>query len=91
MKKSLYSYIIPLEYRSYVEDLSRMIILQLTANILFSISDPNRYSFFSKEFITTLSFIIIGISVYWLIFRKIILFTPPGAENKEQKFYTGGD
>ena len=90
MKKSLFYYEIPSEYRSYFEDLSRMIILQITANFLFSISNPEKYSILSYEFIKTLIYIIIGISMYWLVFRKLIIFNNPLSKDKDDKFYTGG-
>lgn len=91
MTKSLFYYNIPIEYRSYVEDLSRMIILQVSANFLFSLSNPEKYSLFSGDFLMTLSYIIIGISIYWLVFRKIILFDKPNRKYKDEKFYIGGD
>ena len=65
---------LPKDYRSYVEDLSRMIIIQLVANLLLYASDSRQYPLFGATFFKTMLFIVVGVSVYWLVFRKLISF-----------------
>lgn len=86
---SIFTFNIPVEYRSYVEDLSRMIMIQVVANILFNLSNPKKYPFFSCDFILTLLFIVAGVSAYWLILRKIISFGPDSDSLDTQQFYYG--
>ena len=89
-RKSIFSYYIPLEYRSLADDLLRMITLQFSANLLFNFSNPHKYPILGYDFIRTLLFIIIGISLYWLVIRKLIIFDNPSAPYREEKFYYGG-
>ena len=88
-KHSIFTINVPNEYRSYVEDLSRMIIIQITANLLLTISSPKKFSFFSSEFLKTLLFIVVGVSVYWLVLRKIVSFGPDSENYQTQQFYYG--
>jgi hypothetical protein len=79
---------LPKEYRSYVEDLSRMIIIQLVANLLLYASDSRQYPLFGTTFFKTMLFIVVGVSVYWLIFRKLISF---GDCIKGESFWFGSN
>ena len=90
-KKSIYNYFIPLEYRSPINDIIRMVTLQVTTNLLLCISKGDIKSFLSKDFINTLLFIILGIGLYWLVIRKIITFGPVSNKDPDDKFYYGGE
>ena len=81
---------IPREYRSYVEDLSRMCMIQFVANILFNMANPKKFPLLSEDFMMTLLFIIVGVSAYWLVFRRIISFGPNESGYSESKFWYGG-
>jgi len=61
------------EYLPMINDLVRMGVIQLVAQFLFSITTSEK--FFSQIFLQTLFYLLIGIGVYWLIMRKIIIFT----------------
>ena len=89
-KKSIFNYFIPIEYRSPINDIIRMITLQVTTNLLLCLSKGDFKSFLSKEFINTLFFIILGIGLYWLVIRKIITFGPTSSKDHDDKFYYGG-
>lgn len=88
-KKSIFTISIPIEYRSMVNDLTRMITLQIITNYLFYLSNPSKYSFLGKDFIKLLLFIIISISFYWLVIRKIISYNKDDAKETDQRFYYG--
>ena len=72
--KSLYKIKISKEYKEYIDDLVRMGTIQIIANIMFYISNPMDNKMFSQMFAKTLIFILLGVSVYWLIIRKLIIF-----------------
>tara|TARA_Y100000389_G_scaffold144704_1_gene143110 strand:+ start:5098 stop:5334 length:237 start_codon:yes stop_codon:yes gene_type:complete len=72
--KSLYKLKISKEYKEYIDDLVRMGTIQIIANIMFYISNPMDNKMFSQMFAKTLIFVLLGVSVYWLIIRKLIIF-----------------
>ena len=62
------------EYIPMINDLVRMGIIQIVAQTLFYMISPDKISLISGAFLKTLIFICIGIAVYWLLVRKIIIF-----------------
>lgn len=87
---SIFNLDIPEEYRSYTEDLSRMCMIQLVANSLFHMTNSSKYPLFGADFCKTLLFIIVGVSAYWLVFRKLVSFGPVNTGHDSGKFYYGG-
>lgn len=63
------------EYIPYFEDLARMMILQIILQFMYHIRDPNQNNFLTLEFFELLMYIILGVSVYWLLFKKVIKLT----------------
>lgn len=63
------------EYLAFIEDLIRMIILQFIIQFMYFLRDPSNVSFFALEFLELIIYICIGVSVYWLIFKKLIKLT----------------
>lgn len=59
------------EYIPVINDVIRMAVIQVVAQILFVMASKDNEKFFSEVFMQTLSFIIIGVMVYWLIIRKL--------------------
>lgn len=73
--ESLYSINIPnKDYIEFINDIARMITIQITIQFLLFINDPNAINFFSVDFILMLVYIVLGICVYWLIIKKLVLF-----------------
>lgn len=60
------------EYLPFVEDLIRMIVLQSVIQIMYFFKDPLRCTLFSFEFVELLLYAIVGVSVYWLVFKKAV-------------------
>lgn len=60
------------EYLPLINDVIRMSVIQIVAQLLFVMANPSHNSMFSETFIQTLFFLLIGIAVYWLIIRKVI-------------------
>lgn len=67
--------IIDKEYVPYIEDLIRMVILQVIINFMYFSKDPTNNAFFTIEFVELILYIIIGVSVYWLLFKKLFKLT----------------
>ena len=86
---SMVELVVPPEYRSLVEDLCRMVLIQVVAHFLFYTSDPEKNTFFSASFFKTLLFVIVGVSSYWLVLRRVISFGP-NLGYSESKFWYGG-
>ena len=64
-----------LEYVEMCNDIARFTIIQLAIQIMLVLMDPTRFSIFSMDFLILLVFVIIGVMLYWLVFRKVIMFT----------------
>ena len=71
---SLYTIDLPInqEYKPYLMDLMRMISIHLTLNVMLFIIDPVNNKLFNQSFFMSLIFILFGVSVYWLIFKKFV-------------------
>jgi hypothetical protein len=56
-------------------DLLRVLSIQLAIQIMLVISDPSgTTSFFSPVFISLVIYVTLGVMMYWLALRKLILF-----------------
>jgi hypothetical protein len=75
METALYTITVPnKEYIPLIEDISRMVIIQLTIQFLYFINNKEGEAFFSIDFLLLLVYIILGVCIYWLIFKKSITF-----------------
>ena len=61
------------EYIPLINDLIRMSVIHIIAQLLFNFSDTKKNPFFTIEFLQTILFVLLGICSYWLIFRKILI------------------
>ena len=62
------------EYVEMLNDIARFTIIQLAIQIMLVLMDPTRFSIFSMDFLILLIFVNIGVMLYWLVFRKIVVF-----------------
>lgn len=70
-------YVIDVPQKEYVElinDICRMVIIQLSIQFLFFINNPSEVDFFSEDFILLVIYIVLGVCLYWLVFKKLIIF-----------------
>ena len=58
------------EYIPLINDLIRMGVIHIITQLLFNISNNES---FNLQFIQTIFFVLLGICVYWLIIRKIVI------------------
>jgi hypothetical protein len=63
------------EYARMLEDLVRMLVIQLTLQFLLFLTDPSQFSMFSAEFAVLLIYLGISVLLYWLLFKKLVQFT----------------
>lgn len=63
------------EYVELINDIARFTIIQIAIQLMLVLMDSSRFSFFSLDFFMLLLFVNIGVLFYWLVFRKIVIFT----------------
>ncbi len=54
------------------DDLLRMICIQFTIQFMYFIYNPSQNSLLDEKFFEILFYMILGITIYWLIIRKLI-------------------
>jgi hypothetical protein len=75
MEGTLYVIQVPQkEYINLIEDVVRMVLIQCSLQLLLVATDPDQYQFFSSDFLLILIYIILGVCLYWLVFKKLISF-----------------
>jgi hypothetical protein len=75
METALYTVRVPnKEYIPLIEDIARMVIVQLTIQFLYFINNKDGEPFFSMDFILLLVYIVLGVCIFWLIFKKSFVF-----------------
>lgn len=75
MDYSLYTLNVPnKEYVDLINDIARMVTIQVTIQFLFFINNPSEINFFSVDFILLVLYMVLGICVYWLIIKKLVIF-----------------
>jgi len=62
------------EYVEMFNDIARFLMIQIGIQIMLCMSDPERFSVFTSDFVILLFFIVIGVMFYWLVLRKIVHF-----------------
>jgi hypothetical protein len=62
------------EYVDVMYDSCRMIVIQIVIQSLMTMTSPTAYPFFSAEFVLLCIYVILGVLVYWLIFKKLVQF-----------------
>jgi hypothetical protein len=63
------------EYVGMYNDIARFAIIQLSIQFMLVLLDAQRYSIFSIDFLLLLMFMTIGVMLYWLVWRKIVMIT----------------
>jgi hypothetical protein len=60
------------EYVPLVNDLARMLVLQLVLQLMVSASQPEEAPFFSAGFFVTLCYLLLAVCAFWLVFKKVV-------------------
>ncbi len=61
------------EYVEFINDIVRMVTIQVMIQFLFSINSEG-VAFFSVDFFLLLLYIVLGVCVYWLIVKRLVMF-----------------
>ena len=72
---SVYTVVVDSDYQSICNDMLHKWVLFSTYNILQSL--VNNESILNEQFIDGMSYLTLGIMMYWLVVRKLIRFLPP--------------
>ena len=62
------------EYVPLLNDVLRMVTLQIIIQLMLSLRDNEEYPFFSQNFFELLFYIVLGLMTYWLVIKKVIKF-----------------
>ncbi len=71
---------VPPEYEDLVNDMLRVTVIQATMFFMYYISSATCVDV--GGYITLQVFMLLGVAVYWLLFRKVVLVTVPCADDK---------
>ncbi len=62
------------EYIGLIDDIARMVIIQFSIQLLLYATSPEENQFISADFVLLLLYIILGVCLYWLVFKKLVSF-----------------
>jgi hypothetical protein len=62
------------EYLHMLDDMARMLCIQLTIQVLLYFSGDTDRSFFTREFLLLVMYVELGVMLYWLIVRRLVGF-----------------
>lgn len=62
------------EYVPMIEDIMKMFTLQVFVQLMMVLRNPYEFSLFDVDFIELLLYVILGVCVYWLVFKKLVVF-----------------
>jgi hypothetical protein len=75
MEESLYTFQVPnKDYIELIDDIARMVIIQVSIQFLYYINNADQVPFFSGDFLLLVVYMVLGILMYRLVFRKMIQF-----------------
>ena len=75
MEDSLYVFQIPnKDYIDVIDDVFRMVTIQLSIQFLYFLNSSDTVSLFSADFVLLVIYMILGILFYRLVLRKMIAF-----------------
>lgn len=60
------------EYVPFVQDVIRMVCIQLTIQLLYHLNAPAGTAFLTSDFVMLLVYIVLGVMLYWLVLRKVL-------------------
>jgi hypothetical protein len=63
------------EYLPFLEDIARMFTIQVVLQLMLFAQSPSANPFFDVRFIEALLYILLGVSVYWLVLKKLVKLT----------------
>lgn len=62
------------EYIPFVEDAFRILIIQVIYQVMLVMRNPVEYSVMDMDFLEACLYLVIGVCVYWLVFKRLVVF-----------------
>jgi hypothetical protein len=72
-------YVVDVPQKEYIElynDMARMTIVQFSIQLLLFATDPSQFQFFTADFFLLVIYILLGVALYHLVFKKVVQFLP---------------
>lgn len=63
------------DYIPYLDDVARMVTIQLIIQFMLFLQAPSTNPFFDGRFFGLLFYIVLGVSMYWLVLKKLVKLT----------------
>lgn len=63
------------EYVPFVQDVIRMVCIQVSIQLLYHLGAPAGTPFFSSDFVMLIVYVVLGVMLYWLVLRKLVAVT----------------
>jgi len=60
------------EYIPYVEDVMRMVTIQIIIQLMMFLQSPSTNKFFDIHFFEIIFYVVLGVTAYWLLVRKCV-------------------
>ena len=70
-------YVVDVPNKDYIplyDDIIRMVLIQFSIQLLLYATEESQNQFFTAEFILLVLYIVLGVCLYWLVFKKLIVF-----------------
>lgn len=61
------------EYVPFAEDLLRMVTIQCVIQLMLFLQSPSFAVLFSPAFFELIFYVVLGVSVYWLLLKKVVV------------------
>jgi heme/copper-type cytochrome/quinol oxidase subunit 4 len=63
------------DYIHIVESVFKMLTIQIIVQFMYFLKSPYENHFFSAAFFELILYLVVGLCVYWLIFKRLIKIT----------------
>ena len=63
------------EYLPMIEDILKMVLLQVFIQFMLFVRNPYEHSLFDTRFIEVLIYLTLALCVYWLLFKRLVKLT----------------
>ena len=61
------------DYVQFIEDALRIVIIQIIFQLMLVFKNPSTFGLFDGDFVESLFYLTIGVCVYWLVFKRLVV------------------
>lgn len=62
------------DYIPMIEDMCRMVTIQVMIQVMVFLSNPGSTMVATGEFFLLTMYVVLGVAMYWLVFKKVVSF-----------------